>query len=91
MPEGGYASEHVQFGTGDVFALVTDGLIETSNEIDEEFGLQRLEQLLLQNASRPLPDIFDALITSVSAFGPQTDDRTVLLVRISAHTQSVIS
>lgn len=90
MLEGGYVSEHVQFGPGDIFALVTDGLIETLNQIDKEFGLQRLEQLLLQNASRPLPDIFDALIAAVSAFGPQKDDRTVLLVRISAQTQPAL-
>jgi serine phosphatase RsbU (regulator of sigma subunit) len=80
----------VQFGTGDIFVLVTDGLIETLNQNDEEFGLQRLEQLLVQNASRPLPDIFDALIAAVSAFGPQKDDRTVLLVRVSAHPQPAL-
>jgi serine phosphatase RsbU (regulator of sigma subunit) len=90
MPDGGYVSEHVQFGPGDIFALLTDGLMETLNQNDEEFGLQRLEQLLLQNASRPLPDIFDALIAAVSAFGPQNDDRTVLLVRISAPTQPAL-
>jgi len=56
------------------------------NKSDEEFGLQRLEQLLLQNAARPLPGIFDALIAAVSAFGPQKDDRTVLLVRILPRT-----
>jgi len=39
IPEGGYVSEHVQFGPGDIFALVTDGLIETLNQKDEEFGL----------------------------------------------------
>jgi phosphoserine phosphatase RsbU/P len=82
MPAGGYLSEQVQFGPGDVFALVTDGLIETLNHQEEEFGLQRLEQLLLQNAARPLPEIFDAMIAAVSAFGPQKDDRTVLFVRI---------
>jgi serine phosphatase RsbU (regulator of sigma subunit) len=91
MPEGGYVSEHVQFGPGDIFALVTDGLIETMNQNDEEFGLQRLEQLLLQNAPRPLPDILDALIAAISEFGPQKDDRTVLLVRVSAHTQPAVS
>jgi hypothetical protein len=82
----GYVSEQVQFGPGDIFALVTDGLIETLNQKDEEFGLSRLEQLLLQNAARPLPEIFNALIAAVSAFGPQKDDRTVLLVRILART-----
>jgi hypothetical protein len=34
----------------------------------------------------PLPEIFDALIVAVSNFGPQKDDRTVLLVRILANT-----
>jgi hypothetical protein len=86
MPAGGYLSEHVQFGPGDIFALVTDGLIETLNQEDEEFGLTRLEHLLLQNATRPLPEIFDSLIAAVSKFGPQKDDRTVLLVRILART-----
>ena len=82
MSAGGYVTEHAQFEPGDIFALVTDGLIETLNQKDEEFGLPRLEHLLLQNATRPLPEIFDALIAAVSAFGPQKDDRTVLLVRI---------
>jgi serine phosphatase RsbU (regulator of sigma subunit) len=82
MPAGGYVSEQAQFGPGDIFALVTDGLIETLNQEDEEFGLQRLEHLLLQNSARPLPEIFDALIAAISAFGPQNDDRTVLLVRV---------
>ena len=87
ISEGGYVSEHVQFGPGDIFALVTDGLIETLNQKDEEFGLQRLEHLLRQNESRSLPEIFDALIAAVSAFGPQKDDRSVLLLRILPHTQ----
>jgi hypothetical protein len=84
MSAGGYVSEQVQFGPGDIFALVTDGLIETLNQKDEEFGLQRLEHLLLQNSARPLLEIFDTLIAAVSTFGPQKDDRTVLLVRILA-------
>jgi len=87
MPEGGYVSARVQFGPGDIFALVTDGLIETLNQKEDEFGLQRLEHLLLQNAARSLPEIFDALIAAVSAFGPQKDDRTVLLVRTLPRTQ----
>jgi serine phosphatase RsbU (regulator of sigma subunit) len=86
MPAGGYLSEPVPFVPGDIFALVTDGLIETLNQKDDEFGLQRLEHLLLQNAARPLSEIFDALIAAVSAFGPQKDDRTVLLVRILKRT-----
>jgi serine phosphatase RsbU (regulator of sigma subunit) len=86
MPAAAYVTEHALFGPGDIFDLVTDGLIETLNQKDEEFGLQRLEHLLLQNATRPLPEIFDSLIAAVSKFGLQKDDRTVLLVRILART-----
>jgi serine phosphatase RsbU (regulator of sigma subunit) len=86
MPAGGYVTEHAPFGPGDIFALVTDGLIETLNQKVEEFGLSRLEHVLLQNAVHPPPEILDALIAAVSAFGPQKDDRTVLLVCILART-----
>ena len=74
----------MKFGPGDIFALVTDSLIETLDKNDEEFGLGRLEHLLLQNAAHPLPEIFDALIAAVSTFGSQKDDRTV--VRILTRT-----
>jgi sigma-B regulation protein RsbU (phosphoserine phosphatase) len=90
MAEGDYRSEFVTCGSGDLLMLVTDGLIETLSKTQEEFGLQRLEHLLVQNADRPLPEIFDALIAAVSAFGPQQDDRTVLLVRVLSSTQPAL-
>jgi hypothetical protein len=53
--------------------------------------MERLEQLLVQNACRTLPEIFDAVLAAVSRYGQQQDDRTLLLVRIldSSREQSV--
>jgi sigma-B regulation protein RsbU (phosphoserine phosphatase) len=82
FPDLAFATQRVPYGTGDIFAIVTDGLTETVDEREEDFGLERLEQLLVQNAGRTLPEIFDAVLAAVSRYGSQQDDRTLLLVRI---------
>jgi len=46
FPEAAYAADRVRFDPGDLFALVTDGITETTDSQDEEFGYERLEQLL---------------------------------------------
>jgi Stage II sporulation protein E (SpoIIE) len=82
VPEPGYASEHVCCDPGDLFVVVSDGLIETMNAGAEEFGLARLEKSVVAHATQSLPAIYEALMRAVSAFGEQRDDRTVLIVRI---------
>jgi sigma-B regulation protein RsbU (phosphoserine phosphatase) len=82
FPELTFATLYVPCETGDIFAISTDGLTETVDERDEDFGLERLEQLLVQNAGRTLPEIFDAVLAAVSQYGSQQDDRTLLLVRM---------
>ena len=61
---------------------MTDGLTETVDQGEEDFGLERLEHLLVENAGRPLPEIFDFVLSAVDRYGVQQDDRTLLLVRI---------
>jgi hypothetical protein len=39
--------------------MLTDGIVEITNTGDEEFGLQRVERLLQENAGRPLAEISD--------------------------------
>jgi hypothetical protein len=82
FPELTFATLYVPCETGDIFAISTDGLTETVDERDEDFGLERLEQLLVQNAGRTVPEIFDAVLAAVSQYGSQQDDRTLLLVRM---------
>jgi Stage II sporulation protein E (SpoIIE) len=42
--------------------MLTDGIVEVTNEGDEEFGLERVERLLLENATRPLAEIAERII-----------------------------
>lgn len=79
---GAYKSKRVQCEPGDLFAIVTDGLTETTDFRGQEFGLDRLEHLLIQHAARPLTEIFHEVLDAVVRHGAQQDDRTLLLVRV---------
>ena len=83
----GYVSAQVNYDPGDLFVVVSDGLIETANGNEEEFGLARLEQSVVAHATECLPEIYEALMHAVSDFGEQRDDRTVLIVRIREKTE----
>lgn len=78
----GYVSTKVSCDKGDLFVVVSDGLIETMNADDEEFGLVRLEKSVVAHATKALPEIYEALMQTVADFGEQRDDRTALIVRV---------
>jgi serine phosphatase RsbU (regulator of sigma subunit) len=77
----GYASRRVRYETGDVFVLVTDGIVEAADGLDAEFGFERLEQILCDLAGRPLSEIFEAALAAAGRHGTPHDDQTLLLVR----------
>jgi serine phosphatase RsbU (regulator of sigma subunit) len=74
--------EEVACGPGDLFALVTDGLTEVIDGHGQEFGLERVERVLVESASRPLAEIADRVFAAARAHGRQQDDQTLLLVRV---------
>jgi serine phosphatase RsbU (regulator of sigma subunit) len=88
MPD--YVSVQVSCGPRDLFIVVTDGLTETLNAADQEFGLERIEKLIAAHATESLPEIYETIMNAVSDFGKQRDDRTVLLVRVLADAESAI-
>jgi serine phosphatase RsbU (regulator of sigma subunit) len=82
IPGGSYTSERVTYSTLDLFLMVTDGITEVANARDEEFGLIRLQELLTQHATRPLPEIWDFIMRDVKQYGRQQDDQSLLLLRV---------
>ena len=81
-PGEAYAVTEVSLTAGDVLAILTDGFTETMDAQDRELGLEPLERSLAAHGGEPLPVLFDRLLGVARAFGPQQDDRTLLLVRI---------
>jgi Stage II sporulation protein E (SpoIIE) len=82
IPGGCYASKRVIYSPRDLFLMVTDGITEVGNARDEEFGLTRLQELLTQNATRALPEIWDLIMREVRRYGLQQDDQSLLLLRV---------
>jgi sigma-B regulation protein RsbU (phosphoserine phosphatase) len=66
---------------GDLFALLTDGIIEVFDGETRELGLDWAKQVLAAEHDRPLAAIADRLFGSARAHGPQLDDQTLLLIR----------
>ena len=76
-----YETGRVRFGSGDLFAFVTDGLTEVFDRRGNEFGFDRLKNVVAGNVRRPLPELLDAVIADVRRHGKQSDDQSLLLVR----------
>jgi serine phosphatase RsbU (regulator of sigma subunit) len=82
IPGGGYQSARAVYSAGDLFLMVSDGIPETANEKEEEFGLGRVEQLLTHHAAEPLPRICELIMDEVKRYGEQHDDQSLLLLRV---------
>jgi len=76
-----FATCHVEFASGDLAVLVTDGLTEAANENDEEYGLERVKQQMTRHSGDSLKVLCDTLLKDARKFGKQTDDISLLLVR----------
>jgi hypothetical protein len=81
LPDGEFQTSEIAAESGDVFALYTDGLLETANAAGEEFGLKRLMAHLQRAGNEPLPAICRSLQESVAQHGAQFDDQSLLLIR----------
>jgi len=76
-----FSSSSVDCLPGDLFALLTDGLIEVFDEKRNELGFDWAKGVLSSRGDRPLSAIADQLLADARAYGAQLDDQTVLLIR----------
>ncbi len=73
--------------TGDVFVLCSDGIFEAFNEGGAEFGAGRVIEVVERTHAQPAEDIVRAIFDAMQAFrgdAEQTDDQTVVVVKITA-------
>ena len=75
-----------QLAAGDILALYTDGVTESFNETDEEFGEERLIEALWQNADLPAQQLLTSVVEQIQRFSPaeQHDDITLIIARCTA-------
>ncbi|HLF25939.1 MAG TPA: SpoIIE family protein phosphatase [Anaerolineae bacterium] len=74
----------VCFEPGDVLLLYTDGITDALNAQREEFGIERLTRLLLEQRQRPASELLRALVEAIQSFVGETepfDDMTLVVVK----------
>jgi hypothetical protein len=81
IPVSKFDGEMLETAPGDLLVVATDGILEVADKSGEEFGVERLKDLIAANAQDALPELSARILSAVRAFGRQFDDQTILLVR----------
>jgi sigma-B regulation protein RsbU (phosphoserine phosphatase) len=71
-------------GPGEILVLYTDGVTESRNSKGEEFGAERLADIVRSEREKDAPAIVDAVFHGLTEFagcGDPYDDRTLVVVK----------
>jgi len=84
LPSAHYRSGETHVEAGDLLVIFSDGIEEATNQYEEEFGEERIAQIVRQNAGSPPRVICDAIVSGIGKFLGELkphDDQTLLIVR----------
>lgn len=76
----------VNLKAGDVICLYTDGITETFNDQNNEYGEERLMDALIRNREKDADEIIDEVLADLNDFNHSEnlqDDRTLLVLKIN--------
>lgn len=77
-------TETICYDDGDIFAFFSDGVTEAKNTSDEEFGIERLTELIERNQSSSASDVLACIEGALIDFvgnRDQFDDITLLIIK----------
>ncbi len=88
LPDTRYEQQKLQLEPGDVVVFCSDGIHEAVNGREEEFGAGRLVRLLEELSSGSAPRIAKGIMKATERYAarnvPAADDRTVVVLRVTA-------
>jgi phosphoserine phosphatase RsbU/P len=84
FPQWPFQQAEVQLRAGDRLVLFTDGISEAANARDEEFGEERLVELIRALRDRGAHELKDRILQAVAGFtgGRSQDDATLVVVAV---------
>jgi serine phosphatase RsbU (regulator of sigma subunit) len=84
VPSFSFARGSVKLGAGDLLLACSDGILESFNEADQEFGSQRLEAEFRRAQGGSAESVLFSVLGAVQDFAaprPLTDDMTLMVVK----------
>jgi sigma-B regulation protein RsbU (phosphoserine phosphatase) len=81
-----FEEKQLKLESNDMLVMYTDGVTEAVNKAQEEFGTERLQQMLLKNNNLTARDFMEKLKNEVLAFSegqPQFDDITLVVLKVT--------
>lgn len=78
-----YSSNKIKLQKNDIIVMYTDGVTEAMDEVEEEYGEERLISCLLKNRGLDAVGVMDAVLDEVKIFTNNTysDDITMLVLK----------
>lgn len=79
-----YEVGEIHMEQGDILVCYTDGIVESTNPDDEEYGYQRLVKLTQENRRLGARALIDLIMEEVSGFragGEPDDDQTLVVIK----------
>jgi serine phosphatase RsbU (regulator of sigma subunit) len=84
VPAASFDQGSVELRAGDVLLACTDGILESRNNADQEFGYERLEMQLRRARTGPADAVLFSVLGAVQDFAaaqPLVDDMSLVVVR----------
>jgi sigma-B regulation protein RsbU (phosphoserine phosphatase) len=84
LPEAQYEFGQIQLRRDDLLAIFTDGVVEAANVAGQEFGEDRLVQVIRTVTGAPAKEVLRHVMANIESFvatAPQHDDITCMVVR----------
>jgi sigma-B regulation protein RsbU (phosphoserine phosphatase) len=79
-----FEEDTIPFNPGDLLVIYSDGITEAMNDEDEEFGEERLGELIAAHRADSPETLIDEIFGAVRSHAGdslQTDDMTILIIR----------
>ena len=86
IPQFEYGQASVQLSPGDMVVFFTDGVTEAINPRNDEFGLEAVQALFEDGATRSAQEAAEMILKAVREFAgeaPQFDDLTCMILRVA--------
>ena len=84
LPFADYEMGQLQLNSGESLVIYSDGVTEANNLKGDEFGIERLSEVVAKNLSRSASGLRDKVESALSAFtqtAPANDDITLVIVK----------